>query len=180
MHDHNAPRTLIAKTSQQRDCYLPLWIHLKDTESIIIHLVEDWLPEAAIRAMAGDLSNDKFTSICRFLALTHDLGKATPAFQDKVVALVDGARERLSACGLTWKAVIPGASPHALAGEELLLEAGCSPAIASIVGAHHGKPTSTHDRTDVEQLLYFNTNYHGTNPNAWKAEQQSIMAYAVA
>lgn len=176
----DAARTLVAKTSAQRDRYLPLWMHLADTESVIVRLVRDWLPEAAVRAMEDDLRDGELLRVCRFLALTHDLGKATPAFQDKVAALVDGARDRLGACGLTWKNVVPGASPHALAGEELLLAAHCSPAIASIVGAHHGKPTSIHSRADVEQLCHFHANYYGTQPSAWTAAQQNIIDYAVA
>lgn len=162
---------LIAKTSIHKDQYLPLWLHLKDTEAVMVHLVTGWLPEAALKIMSGNLENELFLKVCRFLALVHDLGKATPVFQDKVASLVEGGRNRLIEAGLTWKYVNSVFSPHALAGEELLLDAGCTPSVAAVVGAHHGKPTTVHERVDTDQLDCFDGNYYGNNRKAWKQAQ---------
>ncbi len=140
-----------------------------------------WLPDAARARLADAMSEEELLRVGRFLALTHDLGKATPCFQAKVAPLVEGGNERLAACGLLW-GKLPNAcvSPHALAGEMLLLEAGCSGAIASIIGAHHGKPSSEQMHGKPGQLCLHPENYFGKAPAAWKAVQQGVIADALA
>ena len=178
--DGPSVRAVIAKTGNQRDQYLPLWMHLRDTEQMMIRLLTAWLPDAARSTLAGEMNDVELMRLARFLAMTHDLGKATPGFQDKVALLVEGGRERLADCGLQWGA-LPNAreSPHALAGEVLLLEAGCSPSVASIIGAHHGKPSSEQMHSEPGQLCLHPENYFGKAREAWKAVQQSVIADAL-
>lgn len=188
MEQVKTANALIAKTAKQSDKFLPLHIHLKDTASVIIYLATEWLPDSARLAMADGMSEDELVRVCIFVALVHDLGKATPAFQNKVVGLVDGARARLNEQGLTWdgKRLDSAKSPHALAGEELLLKEKCPLHIAAIVGAHHGKPTEISKRDDSNaQLTYFLPNYYGAiKPQSetykkWESVHHEIIEYAL-
>ncbi len=181
MMNGQSREALIAKTGDQRDQYLPLWMHLRDTEQMMSRLISEWLPDAARARIAGRMTEEELLRLGRFLALTHDLGKATPCFQEKVAALVEGGRERLADSGLIWGS-LPNAceSPHALAGEVLLREAGCPESIASIVGAHHGKPSSGQMHNEPGQLCLHPENYFGKARDAWEAVQQGVMADALA
>ena len=92
MEHISAANVLVAKTNSRTsesksNKFLPLSIHLKDTASVIIYLATEWLPDSARLAMADGLSEDELVRVCIFIALVHDLGKATPAFQSKVEKL---------------------------------------------------------------------------------------------
>ena len=193
MEHISAANVLVAKTNSRTsesksNKFLPLNIHLKDTASVIIYLATEWLPDSARLAMADGLSEDELVRVCIFIALVHDLGKATPAFQSKVEKFVDGARDRLNALGLIWDGskVYHDKSPHALAGEELLLKEGCPPNIAAIVGAHHGKPTDTHQMDDSNSpIKHIPSNYYGESKEYsetyknWESAHREIIEYAL-
>lgn len=118
-------QALIAKTGDRCERYLPLWLHHRDTETVMDKLVSCWLPDAAHECIKGNLTDQELRKLVRFLALVHDLGKVTPCFQQKVAPLVEGGLEHLAACGLRWGALPnAGVSPHAIAGEILLLDRG--------------------------------------------------------
>lgn len=138
---------LIAKSGADGSSWLPLWLHLEDTAGVIDRLVMRWLPLSFFGAEWQKLTMSELGRLCRFLALTHDIGKAIPTFQAKIGAALPDALERLIASGLTAKPIgeytCAGMLPHALASEVLLLEAGCPQSLAAIVGAHHGKPQSS-------------------------------------
>ena len=172
-------QALIAKTGSQFDFYLPLWMHLRDTEEVIVRLVTHWLQDAARECLADGMTEEELLRLVRFLALVHDLGKATPCFQQKVSPLVEGGTERLAACGLRWS-LLPNAceTPHALAGEMLLLEAECPASVASIIGAHHGKSSSAGMQED--QLLLHPENYYGKAKQAWQGVQQGLIEQALS
>lgn len=106
-----------------------------------------------------------------FLAAVHDIGKATPAFQLKTSYppsdLDDLVREQAVNMGLEMKEAsqypFAAKTPHTLAGERLLRTMGCSYNIASIIGAHHGKPT---EANGVDEQGSYSVNY-GTGQH-WK------------
>lgn len=174
------PFYLIAKTSNSdRGYYLPISIHLQDTEQVIAYLFTNWLSEAVKREMAGSMSDDDLMRFCRFLALVHDIGKATPCFQSKVVPLVEGAQDRYMQDGYTWKfRPVPQRSHHAIAGEAILETAGCPDTTAEIIGAHHGKPASS---KVIEEALnacgqgYGCEDYYGDNPEKWEETQRTVL-----
>lgn len=95
--DRRAQQALIAKTGERREAYLPLRMHLRDTEAVITRLVRQWLSEAGRACIAGSLTEEMLVRLACFLALIHDLGKATPCFQQKVAPLVEDGMERLTA-----------------------------------------------------------------------------------
>lgn len=117
-----------------------------------------------------------------FLAAVHDIGKATPAFQSKTCIpandLDDMIREQTVNMGMEIKDgdeyPFRCKTPHTLAGERLLRTMGCLYNIASIIGAHHGKPTE--DNVVNEQVSY-PSNY-GTSQH-WRNAQAEVLALAL-
>lgn len=180
---YTGAKLIVAKSdADDRGKWLPLHFHLLDTAGIISRLINIWLSPAARQAMAGELDGDTLCRIAAFLALTHDLGKATPAFQQKIVGCIDGMRERLAQYGLSIpKLANAHESPHPVAGEALLREA-CVPwGIASIVGAHHGRATKLKSDFDVYQLKCLGENYWGRGNGAgWRQVQTEYLNWALA
>ncbi len=159
-------RSLPGKTDRERGEWLPLWVHLTDTAGVMECLAEYWVPEQVKRAVCRSFPMEDFTSLCVFLALIHDIGKMTPVMVTKMLyGKTYEIQSRLSDSGLK----IPdksafgrdvNLSPHALAGEAILLKEGIPKTITVITGAHHGKPQSK--RCNVrDQLELYPYNYYG-------------------
>ena len=139
----NKTRFLVGKTDQENtSLWLPLWMHLWDTAGIMERLVRQWLPESVKRAM-GFEHEEALLAHARFLGGIHDIGKATVVFQANILRTLPEARQRLETLTpLDCPEQNRRESPHARAGEAILLWDDCPGGIASIVGAHHGKPQS--------------------------------------
>ena len=122
--------------------WLPLWAHSKDTAEIMIRLIDDWLPQQTVSIFASE--KGELEKLFCFVALIHDIGKLTPVFASKIMKQLPEQRERLESLGLPVFSIreFPNAkqTPHAKAGEAILLDFGCPPGVASVVGSHHGKP----------------------------------------
>ena len=160
--------------------WLPLWMHARDTAGILRHLAQNWLPEAVRRTLG--LEEEILYKLVTFLGMSHDGGKMTVAFQSNILRQLPEARERLQT-----QLVLPdtflnrSATPHAMASEAILLELGCPPGVASIVGAHHGKPQQDglNDSID-EQLENHPDNYWGRGQEAiWRAMWQEMLDNAL-
>ena len=154
----NKTRLLAGKTDPENtSLWLPLWMHLWDTAGIMERLVRQWLPESVKRAM-GFEREEALLAHARFLGGIHDIGKATVAFQANILRTLPEARQRLETLTpLDCPEQNRRESPHARAGEAVLLWDDCPGGIASIVGAHHGKPQSCAAVDD--QLEGWETNY---------------------
>ena len=64
--------------------WLPLSVHLKDTESVIGWLFDHWLSSSQRVYLSSQINSDNeedVRNVLRFLGAVHDIGKATPAFQ---------------------------------------------------------------------------------------------------
>ena len=133
-------KLLAGKTDPKNSGFwLPLWMHLRDTAEIMELLVRKWLPESAKKATG--LDEEELARLARFLGWVHDLGKATTAFTSVIMPLLPEARQRLERLTpLYCPEQNRRETPHARASETILREKGCPNGIASIVGAHHGKP----------------------------------------
>ena len=155
----NKTRFLVGKTDPENtSLWLPLWMHLWDTAGIMELLVRQWLPESVKRAM-GIEREEALLAHARFLGEIHDIGKATVAFQANILRTLPEARQRLETLTpLDCPEQNRRESPHALAGEAILLWDDCPGGIASIVGAHHGKPQSCAAVDD--QLEGWESNYY--------------------
>lgn len=142
--------------------WLPVRAHLLDTAGIMERLVLHWLSSSAARTVSGD--HAEIVRLCVFIAMVHDIGKLTILFQAKILSQMPERRSDI--CSRVIEIPEPGCfmdgrrSPHALAGEAILLRLGCPPEIAAIVGAHHGKPQR--DASEPEdQMEIFEANYYG-------------------
>ena len=155
----NKTRLLAGKTDPENtSLWLPLWMHLWDTAGIMERLVRQWLPESAKQAM-GFECEEALLAHARFLGGIHDIGKATVAFQANILRTLPEARQRLETLTpLDCPEQNRRESPHARAGEAILLWNDCPGGLASIVGAHHGRPQSCAAVDD--QLECWESNYY--------------------
>ena len=155
----NKTRFLAGKTDPENaSLWLPLWMHLWDTAGIMERLVRQWLPESVKRSM-GFEREEALLAHARFLGGIHDIGKATVAFQANILPTLPEVRQRLETLTpLDCPEQNRRESPHARAGEAILLWDDCPGGLASIVGAHHGKPQSCAAVDD--QLECWESNYY--------------------
>ena len=155
--DFKQPETwwMAAKSDRHNSSlWLPLWMHARDTAGVIEYLVRKWLPQAGWRAIG--LEEERLIKTVRFLALTHDLGKAIILFQAGVLPLPPSVRERLEeSFALPKKWINAGVTSHALASEAILLHLGCPHGLASIVGAHHGRTPEEPEERVGDHLARF-------------------------
>ena len=145
----------IAKTEVTHSFWLPLWIHHTDTYNVMRYLLNEFVSDSLTVSCALDRSTLRKTAL--FLSLVHDIGKSTVGFQYKIAF---SAPER--AGSLMHYLDIPDRmdmteireTPHAYAGETILIYNGCPESIAAVVGSHHGVPAEsaedlTCDRRDI-------------------------------
>lgn len=170
--------------------WLPLVVHLSDSAFAAQKLWNDWLPEGLKSIIEQDVSGDgSAEQLFVFLAAVHDLGKATPVFQAKRAwppcrDLDDHITEKLLSADLPIKMhqefTRATKTPHALAAQMLLEKAGCSRAVASIIGAHHGRPQDL-NTVGSGGVDVYSLNYHlgAAGKNAWAAVQNELIAYAL-
>ncbi len=188
---------LWAKKSEKdgRYSWLSLNQHLIDTRNIAGLLWEHWLSLSQKRVILNSInSKDEADGkkIVQFLASSHDVGKATPAFQLQIgfISSYDLDHlliERLEGFGfegLSSKALPnKNKSPHALAGQFILTRYGVKEDIASIIGGHHGSPTNNENYYE-EQKGYL-TNYYQEEKDfkgvdkIWEEAQREIFDWTL-
>lgn len=160
--------------------WLPLWMHARDTADILCCLAQNWVPQA-VRNEIG-LEEEPLVHTVRFLGLVHDLGKATAVFQSRILPCIPEAYKRLNTVlPLPKHFFDAGRTPHARASEAILLELGCPEGLASIAGAHHGKPQENQSQNFIcDQLELYPENYWGKGQEAaWKTVWQQIYRQAL-
>ena len=178
----DAVKTLAAKSGTEPYGWLPLWVHLLDTAGIMEKLLSCWLPPA-VCASAG-LTETEFYQAAVFLALSHDIGKASSVFQWNIAFALPELPAAMQAVGIPLLPVgcYPDGrrTPHAMAGNAILLEYGCPPGEAAVVGAHHGKPQGTCDDPS-EQIEDFGVNFFGSGPDeAWEDIWRELIDLSLA
>lgn len=175
--------------------WLSLAQHLEDTRRIARLLWTYWLSEGQRQCIIASLSQpdeDVAASIVGFLGAIHDIGKATPAFQikpgfanspDLDAMLIEKLEGEGFSALRSVRLANPEKSPHALAGQYLLSEYGIREDIASIVGAHHGKPVD--DSSHIQNQSAYSSNYYQAEDShhpihqKWKDAQRSIFEWAL-
>lgn len=172
---------LAAKTDPEHAGYwLPLWMHSRDTAEVARRLAMNWLSDAA--RCAFDMDEERLAATAYFLGAVHDMGKATLLFQDTITRRLPQARERLfQACAAAEPFAYPAASPHTRAGEAILLALDCPDGLASVVGAHHGKPQEdTNQELIRENISLHCQNYYGRKDESlWRAFWKDILDEAL-
>ncbi len=169
------------KSSKNSDgSWLPLLQHLRDTSGIAEKLWDEWVPGSVKDCIASGSSLDKKSSfafeemgrLCKFLAFSHDIGKLTKSFVLRISGFLPLQYEKFSGAGLDLSKVLnnPYYPHHSLASEIILVEFGASPGVASVVGAHHGKPQSDPDGCGI---VFKNetqkSNFWGSQEHIYKA-----------
>ena len=142
-----------AKTDpENKDKWLPLWMHCKDTAMIMKKLF-DWLPLSVFEQMSISLDDAKKVAI--FLGAVHDIGKATDKFQLSILKSLPDISNKLANYVTVKEPLSNSSVRHAGAGESILLHEGCPEGVASIVGSHHGKPFESDGIYNVFSDTYF-------------------------
>jgi CRISPR-associated endonuclease/helicase Cas3 len=155
-----AARSVWAKHDRDSDGWLPLWRHMADSGAVAGLLWDRWVP-VQVRRLLSDVLPAGVEDARRLVvwaAMTHDIGKATPAFACQVESLAEAMR----AAGLEmpYYKQFPDRklAPHSLAGQVLLQEWlverfgwGKSGALqfAIVAGGHHGVPPTY---ADIQQV----------------------------
>lgn len=141
----------VAKSDRENgNDWLPFWMHSFDTAGIMEKLAQKRLPESISDYLCAECGGrEKLFSTLKFCALVHDIGKLTIVFQSRIYDAVDfspfaGCVELPKSSSL----VNAPNTPHALASEAILLKLGCREGVASIAGAHHGRPSAWADVRD--------------------------------
>lgn len=143
-------RSLWAKTGggEERNLWSPLYVHMADSACVARKLWDEWLSESAKRFIADSVNDDEdaASALVAWLAGVHDIGKATPGFQYKVLERAELVEEM--GLRVPRSHMMNRPPSHANMGEVLLEnwldERGWdySRMFGSIVGAHHGSPPS--------------------------------------
>lgn len=177
MHDID----LIAAKSDRNDKtkWLPYKIHASDTEGIMKLLYDKWLSKSVKDYISKNLnvsydieeSDYMARNLCRLIALIHDIGKITPAFQSKITSNIENHNEMLSRVGLKVFGIPEvSKSPHDIAGQFILEELGAPKEVSVIVGSHHGRAIK-----DCREQLSYPSNYFGRR-NEQKQEWRRLWA----
>ena len=163
---------LSAKADQ--DKWLPLSQHLEDTKNVMEQLLEHFVAPSVYEA--SGIEYDFFRRVALFVSYTHDIGKATSAFQIKMCNAISGYRTLITKKG--FSATINGLeekSPHALAGAAILNSFfGIDESICEIIASHHGKPVDNGKENifnyQTEMLIdnYYSSTSCDAYKNTWK------------
>ena len=141
----------VAKSDRENgNDWLPFWMHSFDTAGIMEKLAQKRLPESISDYLCAECGGrEKLFSTLKFCALVHDIGKLTIVFQSRIYDAVDFS-PFADCVELPKSSSLGNASdtPHALASEAILLKLGCREGVASIAGAHHGRPSAWADVRD--------------------------------
>lgn len=120
---------LTAKSSfEDNTKWLPFNVHANDTAGIIKRLFNKWIAQnvrrrlcAAIGIESSENAEEIVCNYCKFIALVHDIGKLTPAFQRKLKDNIQGLADRLLDIGIDLSGLTQiSESPHNIAGQYIL------------------------------------------------------------
>lgn len=170
--------------------WLPLVTHLTDTALVSERLYHLWLSDGQRKFLTTKVDESTMVKLVKFLGYSHDIGKATPAFQLKKSyqhdTIIDATLiEKLIQAGFTQldQTCLPNAklSPHAKAGEAILEGFGVPVSIGAIVGGHHGRPLSM---TPFGEMDNYPDNYVQDQQNPvlqshWRGVQEELFQLAL-
>lgn len=153
-----------AKSNQNDETWLPLWVHLEDALRASQVLWDEWVPLKIKSMIAKDLrlSENDAGKVVAWLAGLHDLGKATPDFsgRDRVAFSTPELYSRMNEYGFSYASLfnkrgdLKARYRHELAGCALLdnmiestdINGDKAFTIAVTVAGHHGNPATEEAR----------------------------------
>ncbi|MFC5662146.1 type I-E CRISPR-associated protein Cse1/CasA [Kitasatospora misakiensis] len=146
-----AARSVWAKSDQLTNGWLPLWRHMADSAAVAGRLWEKWLPENVRKLITEAVGGDggRAQILVMWLAATHDIGKATPAFSCQSDCMSVMRENGLAMRDKRQYGDDRKLAPHGLAGQLLLQEwlveeqnwtHRAAGQWAVVAGGHHGVP----------------------------------------
>jgi CRISPR-associated endonuclease Cas3-HD len=141
-----------AKHDFESDGWLPLHRHMADSAAVAGKLWDAWLPAQVRDHVSAALPQgpDDARLLAVWLAATHDIGKATPAFACQVEHLADDMRAHGLEMPLQKQMPDRNLAPHGLAGQLILRD---------WLVDHHGW-----NSRDTHQLTIVAGGHHGVQP----------------
>ncbi|MGW5876007.1 CRISPR-associated helicase Cas3' [Nocardiopsis terrae] len=157
-----AARRVWAKHDFDSDGWLPLYRHMADSAFVAGQLWDKWLPGQVRSLIASALPEGEADArlLTVWLAATHDIGKATPAFACQVEHLADDMRAHGLDMPLQKQMADRRLAPHGLAGQLLLRDwlvehhgwrLRDTHQLTVIAGGHHGVPPTNTAITDLDE-----------------------------
>jgi CRISPR-associated endonuclease/helicase Cas3 len=169
--------------------WLPLIVHMADTAEVARLMWRDWLPDGTKRRITEGLgfclssfSNlEELALKCFvFLAAVHDLGKATPGFQGKLLPSGFDEQLRQTLCDANLPLLMSihtNKAKHYWASQLLLEKFGFDKKLAGICGGHHGIPPNNKQLRDLKTAF---KDHLGWDREVWCQEvQQELLSYAL-
>ncbi|MCH4124188.1 MAG: CRISPR-associated helicase Cas3' [Levilactobacillus sp.] len=180
------------RSEDGQQAWLPLIVHLLDTQNVANYLFNQWLSPGQRRLLQGSLSATESQRLVKLVGFFHDFGKISAAFQAKESynrdkSLDEYLRAKLTQVGfvdfdsLYLRLSSTKESPHALAGEAILEGLGVPDSIGAIIGGHHGKPA---DYPPDDQIGNYTANYYLDDirpeiQQPWQDVQQELFDYGL-
>ncbi|NLF15088.1 MAG: CRISPR-associated helicase Cas3' [Anaerolineaceae bacterium] len=161
MNDAPLYQLLWAKTSKDKAGTHPLICHMIDVAQVTAALWDHAFPEATRRYFAGELSMDPASTRqwLAFLAGSHDLGKACPAFQNQH----EPSEQLLSRQGLAFEqSRVPAWVPHGLVSAY---------ALRRLLPAQFGISAPV-----ARQMAYAVAGHHGVFPSGYQLQNLALSA----
>ncbi|MER5349903.1 CRISPR-associated helicase Cas3' [Kitasatospora sp. NPDC002551] len=182
----DAARAVWAKSDKDTGGWLPLWRHMADSGAVAGRLWDEWLPRNVRELIAGAVGGDhgRARELAVWLAATHDIGKATPAF----ACQVDGLADRMREAGLAMHdqrryGDDRRMAPHGPAGQLLLQKwlverhgwaRRTAGQWAVVAGGHHGVPPG-HGQLHALELREDLLRTPGKSEPLWRSVQFEIL-----
>ena len=179
--------------------WLPLQQHLIDCENIISLLWEHWLSDGQKEIIINSISSkseDDAKKIIKFIALTHDLGKAIPGFQVKKTFwfnskdLDDELKGKLEYSGFAGidnlQLTSDKSVSHSLASKILLDINNVKEDISFIVSSHHGKTEYISVNRINEYINAYKANFYQVEDEnsdiykKWENAQKDLFNWALS
>lgn len=173
-------RWLPGKTGPQNsNLWLPTWVHLWDTASVMRNLCSKWIPDSVRNATNLKDDLDRFSF---FVAFVHDIGKFSSDFVHKIstsrniTELPPDVKENLRRIDVFNDSyTFTNSYSHRFLGaqifEELSDEFPVPKGIQAIVAAHHGKPLEANEmnhNSDCMINLYGQKGENGDLAQIWR------------
>lgn len=154
---------------------MSLVTHAADACAVAGHLWDQWVPRSVKAVLSAGRPDDEMRAMTRWLAATHDTGKASPAFACQVEHLASAIRDT----GLKIEARRSDARPsHSVVGhraiEKHLVAGGWAKVVATtyavVAGGHHGVPPEPEDLIPYPSEAMY-------GGNAWDEVRDQFLRY---
>lgn len=177
-------RALWAKTGggEERNLWSSLYVHMLDSMYVARKLWGEWLSGSVKSDISSFIGSESAAeALVSWLACIHDIGKATPAFQYKVLERAEFVGEM--GLRLPNARMMNHPPSHAAMGELILEEWldsrgwASSRMFGSIIGAHHGA-SPTEEMIRDTKIASDNFPIENLGDQEWESIQNELLTWA--